>query len=136
VVVDLTAVATGDLPNAFPPVGATYMANLSAIAIQAAQPFPAGHQIGLFFTNAIHAPDGAPLVASPVSVLLRLTAPLVDGAGHSTVSGVDDADAAALEAGRAALSVLFDSPIFTPMTGVSRANVIYVYAFIPMVVQP
>jgi hypothetical protein len=132
VVVDLTALATGDLAAAFPPVVAAYAA--PAIAIQASQPFPAGHQIGLFFTDAIHSPDTAPLVASPVSVLLRLTAPLVDSGGHSTVSGVADADAAALEAGRAALSTLFDSPTFTPTTGVSRANVIYAYAFIP--VQP
>jgi hypothetical protein len=51
------------------------------------------------------------------------------------VSGVADAEAGALEAGRAALSSLFDSPTFTPTTGVSRANVIYAYAFIPMV-QP
>jgi hypothetical protein len=135
VVVDLTALDAGDLAAAFPRVTATYVAASSAIAIQASQPFPAGHQIGLFFTNAIHSPDTTPLVASPVSVLLTLTAPLVDGAGHSTVAGVTDADAAALEAGRGALSALFDSAIFTPMTGVSRANVIYAYAFIPMV-QP
>ena len=70
-----------------------------------------------------------------MSVLLTLTAPLVDGAGHSTVSSVDDADAAALEVGRVGLAALFDSPIFTPTTGVSRANVVYAYAFIPMV-QP
>ncbi len=135
VVVDLSALAAGDAAAAFPPVTATYVANASVIAIHASQPFPAGHQIGLFFTNAIHSPDTAPLVASPVSVLLTLTAPLVDGAGHSTVSGVDDDAAAALEVGRAALSSLFDSATFTPLTGVSRANVIYAYAFIPMV-QP
>ena len=135
VVVDLSALAAGDAAAAFPPVTATYVAAASAIAIQASQPFPAGHQIGLFFTNAIHSPDTAPLVASPVTVLLTLTAPLVDGAGHSTVSSVDDADAAALEVGRSALSSLFDSPTFTPLTGVSRTNVIYAYAFIPMV-QP
>jgi len=135
VVVDLSALAAGDAAAAFPRVTATHVAAASAIAIQASQPFAAGHQIGLFFTNAIHSPDMAPLVASPVSVLLTLTAPLVDGAGHSTVSGVDDAAAAALEAGRVALSSLFDSPTFTPLTGVSRANVIYAYAFVPMV-QP
>jgi len=135
VVVDLAAVSAGDLAAAFPRVAATYVQGAGAIAIQASQAFPAGHPIGLFFTNAIHAPDGSPLVASPVSVLLRLTAPLVDSAGHSTVSGVDDADAAALESGRAALAPLFDSPIFTPTTGVSRTNAVYVYGFLPMV-QP
>ena len=133
VVMDLTAAAAGDLNAGFPPVGAAYVASVGAIAIQFAAPFPAGHQIGLFFTNGIHSPDGAPLVASPVSVLLTLTAPLVDSAGHSTVSGVADADAAALEAGRQALQPLLDNPIFSPLTGVTRANLVYCYAFVPTV---
>ena len=133
VVMDLTAAAAGDLSAGFPPVGAAYLPNVGAIAIQFGAPVPAGHQIGLFFTNGIHSPDGAPLVASPVSVLLTLTAPLVDGAGHSTVSGVADADAAALEAGRQALQPLLDNPIFTPLTGVTRANLVYCYAFVPTV---
>ena len=132
VVMDLTAAAAGDLNAGFPPVAAAYVPTLGAIAIQSATPFPAGHQIGLFFTNAIHSPDGAPLVASPVSVLLTLTAPLVDSAGHSTVSEVADADAAALEAGRLMLEPLLDNPIFTPLTGVSRANLVYAYAFVPV----
>ena len=135
VVMDLTAAAAGDLAAGFPPVAASYVASAGAIVIQAAAPFPGGHTIGLFFTNAIHSPDGAPLVASPVSVLLTLTAPLVDGAGHSTVSGVTDANATALEAGRAALAPLLDNPIFAPLTGVTRANLVYAYAFVPMV-QP
>src|SRR5262249_47246634 len=104
VVLDLTAANAGDLTAAFPPVAASFMSG--AIVIQASAPFATGHVIGLFFTNAIHAPGGAPLVASPVSVLLTLTASLVDGAGHSTVSGVADADAVALEAGRMALAPL------------------------------
>jgi len=133
VVMDLTAAAAGDLSAGFPPVGAAYLPTVGAIAIQFGAPIPAGHQIGLFFTNGIHSPDGAPLVASPVSVLLRLTAPLVDSAGHSTVSGVADADAAALEAGRQALQPLFDNPIFTPLTGITRANLVYCYAFTPTV---
>jgi hypothetical protein len=128
---DLTAAAAGDLNAGFPPVAAAYVPTVGAIGIQSSAPFPAGHQIGLFFTNAIHSPDGAPLVASPVSVLLRLTAPLVDSAGHSTVSGVPDAAAAALEVGREALAPLFDNPIFTPLTGVSRTNLVYAYAFVP-----
>ena len=57
VVVDLTAIAAGNLATAFPPVGASYMASLGAIAIQASQPFAPGHQNRLFFTNAIHSPD-------------------------------------------------------------------------------
>jgi hypothetical protein len=133
VVMDLTAAAAGDLSAGFPPVGAAYLPTPGAIAIQALAPFPAGHQIGLFFTNAIHSPDGEPLVASPVSVMLTLTAPLVDSAGHSTVSGIADADAAALEAGRQALAPLLDNPIFSPLTGVTRANLVYAFAFVPMV---
>jgi hypothetical protein len=133
VVMDLTAAAAGDLNAGFPPVAAAYVPSVHAIGIQSSAPFPAGHQIGLFFTNGIHSPDGAPLVASPVSVLLTLTAPLVDGAGHSTVSGVADTDAAALEAGRQALQPLFDNPIFSPLTGVTRANLVYCYAFVPTV---
>ena len=108
---DLTAAAAGDLDAGFPRVAAIYVANLGAIAIQAAAPFPSGHTIGLFFTNALRSPDGAPLVASPVSVLLTLTAPLVDSSGHSTVPGVADSEAAALEQGRKALAPLLDNPI-------------------------
>jgi hypothetical protein len=133
VVMDLTAAAAGDLKAGFPPVGAAYVPAAGAIAIQFAAPFPAGHQIGIFFTNGIRSPDGAPLVASPVSVLLTLTAPLVDSAGHSTVAGVADADAAALEVGRQALQPLLDNPIFTPLTGITRANLVYTYAFVPTV---
>jgi hypothetical protein len=135
VVMDLTAAAAGDLDAGFPRVDASYLAGVGAIAIQARAPFPSGHTIGLFFTNAINSPDGAPLVASPVSVLLTLTAPLVDGAGHSTVSGVADADATVLEGGRQALAPLLDNPIFAPLTGVTRANLVYAYAFVPTV-QP
>jgi hypothetical protein len=134
VVMDLAAAVAGDLNAAFPPAGATYIAPpVGAIAIQAAAPFAPLHPIGLFFTNGIHSPDGAPLVASPVSILLSLTAPLVDSAGHSTVSSIGDADAAALESGRAQLAPLFDNPLFAPLTGVSRANLVYAYVFVPVV---
>jgi hypothetical protein len=133
VVMDLTEANAGNLAAAFPPVAATFMSG--AIVIQASAPFAAGHVIGLFFTNAIHAPGGAPLVASPVSVLLTLTAPLVDGEGHSTVSAVADAEAAALEAGRVALAPLLDNPNIAALTGLTRANLVYAYAFVPMV-QP
>jgi hypothetical protein len=32
-----------------------------------------------------------------------------------------------------ALAPLFDNPIFAPLTGVTRANIVYCYAFVPMV---
>jgi hypothetical protein len=133
VVVDLTAATAGDLGAAFPPVAAMYASG--AIVIQATPPFATGHVIGLFFTNALHAPDGTPLVASPVSVLLTLTTPLVDANGHSTVSGVADADAVALEAGRMALAPLLDNPNIAALTGIKRASLVYCYAFVPTV-QP
>jgi hypothetical protein len=136
VVMDLTAAAT-DLAAAFPRVTASYASG--AIVIASHTPFVTGHQIGLFFTNALHDASGAPLVASPVSVLLALTAPLVDGAGHSTVSGVSDADAAALERGRQALAPLFDNPLFAALTGVTRQNLVYDFVFpasVPASVQP
>jgi hypothetical protein len=132
VVADLTALAAGDMVNTFPPVTASYAA--PAIVIAAAAPFARGHEVGLFFTNGLHDTKGAPLVPSPASVLLTLTAPLVDSAGHSTVSGVSDADATTLEAGRQALAPVLDSPAFTALTGISRADLVYTFAFIP--VQP
>jgi hypothetical protein len=135
VVMDLNAAAAGDLEAGFPRVAASYVASVGAIAIQASAPFPSGHTIAVFFTNAIHSPDGAPLVASPVSVLLTLTAPVADSAMHSTVSGVADHDAVVLEEGRKGLAMVLDNPIFAPLTGVTRANLVYAYAFVPMV-QP
>jgi len=92
-------------------------------------PLPAGHTIGLFFTNGLKDPGGNPLVASPVSKLLTLQAPLVDAAGHSTVSGVNDAGAAQLEAGRQQLAPLFDNAALTGLTGINRDNLVYCFAF-------
>jgi len=139
VVMDLTAAGAGDLSAGLPPVAAQYVQDpatgAGAIAIQAAAPFPAGHTIGLFFTNAITSPDGEPLVASPVSVLLTLTAPLVDGSGHSTVSGFSDADAATLEQGRQGLAQVLDNATLVALTGLTRSKIVYAYAFVPMV-QP
>lgn len=132
VVMDLTAAPSMDPVATFPPVAAQYVPSVGAIAIQAAAPFPAGHMIAVFFTNAIKSPDGAPLVASPVSILLTLTAPLVEN-GHSTVSGVSDAEATALEGGRQGLAQVFDNPAVAQLTGITRANIVYAYAFVPMV---
>jgi hypothetical protein len=132
VVMDLTAAAAGDLVAGFPVVEAAYSGG--DIVITAAQPFTAGHQLGLFFTNAIKSPDGQPLVPSPVSELLTLVSPLVDN-GKSTISSVSDSDAAMLEVGRSQLAMLFGPPppappsTFTTLTGVSRDNISYVFAF-------
>jgi len=127
VLMDLTAVGQGDLVNGLPPI--TAQLSGGNIVITPAAPLPAGHTIGLFFTNGLKDPTGSPLVASPVSVLLTLQGALVDAAGHSTVSGVADADAAALEVGRQQLAPLFDNTALTGLTGINRGNLVYCFAF-------
>jgi hypothetical protein len=125
---DLTVAAT-NLAGSILDATATYDPGTGAIVITTSAPLPAGHELAVFLTNAIHDAHGAPLVASPVSVLLALTAPLVDAAGHSTVSAVSDADAAMLEAGRQSLAQLYDQPAFSAATGITRQNAIYNFAF-------
>jgi hypothetical protein len=83
----------------------------------------------LFLSTAITSPEGKPLVPSPVSFLLTAHGKLVNAAGQSQVSGVADADAAMLEAGRAALVELFDNPVIQALTGLERAKLAYVFAF-------
>ena len=127
ILMDLTAVAQSDLVNGLPPITAALVG--ANIVITSASPLPAGHTIGLFFTNGLKDPAGNPLVASPISVLLTLQGALIDATGHSTVSGVGDADAAMLEAGRQQLAPLFDNAALTGLTGLSRGNLVYCFAF-------
>jgi hypothetical protein len=127
VLMDLTAVGQSDLVNGLPPI--TAQLSGANIVITGQSALPAGHTIGLFFTNGLKDPGGNPLVASPVSVLLTLQGSLVDAAGHSTVSGVSDADAAMLEAGRQQLAPLFDNVALTGLTGINRGNLVYCFAF-------
>lgn len=133
VLMDLTAVAQMDLVGGLPPIDATVAAG--SIVITGQSPFPAGHTLGLFFTDGLKDPGGNPLVASPVSLLLTLQGALVDAAGHSTVSGVSDSDAATLEAGRQQLAPLFANRALTGLTGITpgtgtkRSNLVYCFAF-------
>lgn len=127
VLMDLTAVAQNDLVTGLPPFDATVAGSDVVITGQSA--FPAGHTLGLFFTNGVKDPTGNPLVASPVSVLLTLQGSLVDAAGHSNISGVSDGDAAMLEAGRQQLAPLFDNASLTGLTGINRGNLVYCFAF-------
>ncbi|HXU62820.1 MAG TPA: hypothetical protein VN962_14015, partial [Polyangia bacterium] len=127
VLMDLTAVSQNDLVDGLPPFDATVSG--ADIVITAQSAFPAGHTLGLFFTNGLADPSGKPLVASPVSVLLTLQGALVDAAGHSNISGVSDTDAAMLEAGRQQLAPLFDSGSLTGLTGINRGNLVYCFAF-------
>jgi hypothetical protein len=126
VVMDLTAAQAMDGPASFPTVATTVSGQ--DIVIKGAAPFVTGHQYGLFITDAVHDAAGAPLVPSPVSVLLRLRAPLSSG-GKSTISSVADADANLLELGRGELAKLFDDPGFAMVTHVMREQLIYCFAF-------
>jgi hypothetical protein len=132
VVIDLTTLAAAQagqaqLPDAFPPVTATY-AN-GDIVITGSQPFTMGHQIGLFFTQDIKSPDGQPLVPSPVSKLLTLPSPLVNSSGQSNISTVSNSDAQMLEVGRMGLAPLFDNALLAQLTGISRDTLVYTFAF-------
>lgn len=133
VLMDLTAAQSGDALGGFPTVTATYAAG--DIVIKGAANFVPGHQYGLFLKRGIHDAAGASLVPSPVSVLLRLRAPLLDEAGHSTISTVSDGDATQLEAGRRQLAMLFDDNAFATFTQVVREELVYCFAF-PFVVAP
>ncbi len=124
---DLTALAANDLSNAFPSIEASY--ENGAIVLKGDAPFAAGRQYGVFMTNALRSPSGAALVPSPVSVLLTLPYPIADTTGKSLISSVADADAAALEAGRKQLADLFNNPVFSSLTGITRDNLVYCFAF-------
>jgi hypothetical protein len=127
VLMDLTAAAAGDLVSGFPRIEAAFASG--HVSITGNAPFTVGHQYGVFMTRAVTNPSGAPLVPPPISVLLTLTAPLVDASGHSQISSVSDADAAELEAGRKQLGTLFENPVFSALTGLSRDNLVYCFAF-------
>lgn len=100
-----------------------------AVVLQAAADLVPGHLYGVLVSDGVTDPGGQPLVPSPVTVLLRTRGALVDGAGRATVAGVSDADAAELEAGRRDLAELLDDPLFSLLTGLTREDLVYVYAF-------
>ncbi len=122
---DLTEAGAGNLVAGFPLIDASF-AN-GAIVIKGSAPFVTGHDYGVFMTDGLTSPDGASLVPAPITVLLTLPDPLVDGDGHSLISTVADTDAATLEAGRGQLAMLFDS--LSSITGLTRKNVVYCFAF-------
>jgi hypothetical protein len=123
---DLTETAGANLVGGLPAVDVSY--ETGAVVLRPRAPLITGHQYGVFLTTGITSLDGKPLVPSPVSFLLTARGPLVAG-GKSTVSAVGDADAAQLEAGRAALVDLFDNPLIQAVTGLDRAKTAYVFAF-------
>jgi hypothetical protein len=127
VLMDLTAAAAGSLVTGFPRIDARY--EDGAIVMSGQAPFVAGHDYGVFMTTDVHDPSGISLVPAPISVLLSLPYPVADAQGKSLVSSVSDADATTLEAGRAQLAQLFDNPVFGPLTGLTRENLVYCFAF-------
>lgn len=133
VLMDLTAAAAGDLVSGFPPIEARYTGG--EIVITGETDFVEGHDYGVFVTRAVKGHNGQELAPAPITVLLTSPAPLIDDAGNSLVSAVSDADAALLDAGRRELAVLFENPVFTPLTGVARTELVYCFAF-PFQVSP
>lgn len=127
VVMDLTAAAAGNLVAGFPRADARFTDG--DVVISGSEPFSKGHQYGIFMSHDVRAPSGDALVPAPISVLLTLTAPLTDDQGKSQLSSVSDADAVELEAGREQLATLFDNPVFSPLTGLTRESLVYCFAF-------
>jgi len=125
ILMDLTEAGASNLVAGFPLIDASF--SNGEIVIKGSAPFVPGHDYGVFMTNGLKSPDGAALVPAPITVLLTLPDPLVDGSGHSSISTVADTDAVTLEAGRQQLATLFDS--LSAITGLSRSNVVYCFAF-------
>lgn len=124
---DLTLLDAGEIAGGVPPFAVTF--EDGALVLRAEADLVDGHLYGILITDGVTDPDGAALVPSPVTVLLRATGPLVDAEGHSTVDGVSDADAAELESGRLDLAELLDDELFVVLTKLARADLVYVYAF-------
>jgi hypothetical protein len=78
-----------------------------------------------YVTSAVKDTAGKPLIANPITAMVRLSSPLFDGA-HSTVSLLTDAQAAALEPLRAAMKPAFDG---LEAVGVTRSSIALAFAF-------
>jgi hypothetical protein len=124
---DLTALEANDLSGGLPAFTAAY--EDGAIVLRADVDLPVGHTIATLVTTGVTNSKGVALVPSPVTVLLKARGPLVDDAGKSQVADVPDADATELEAGRADFAKLLDDELFAGLTGLNRADLVYVYAF-------
>ncbi|MBI5536097.1 MAG: hypothetical protein HY898_25475 [Deltaproteobacteria bacterium] len=124
---DLTALEKNDFDKGVPAF--TVERTGGVIALKTAAPMVNGDLYGIIVTDGVTNAQGLPFVAPPMAVLLRSRGSLVDSAGHSTVEGVADADAAQLEAGRLDLKALLDDPLFVQLTNLKRENIAYVYAF-------
>lgn len=123
---DLTALAANDMLNGMP--GFDVAIDGDELVLTTKKPLVAGNMYGILISNKVTDAQGKTLTPSPVTVLLRASAPLVDADQKSTVSSITDAQAVELEAGRATLAVLLDNELFAQLTGLTRADLAFVYA--------
>ena len=124
---DLTALAAGNVAGGLPEFEPT--STDGGILLTAQADLTDGDLYCIILKNTITNQDDQGLVPSPTTVLLRTRGILVDDQGHSTVAGVSDADATALEAGRLQLAELLDNEQFIALTGLEREDIAYIYAF-------
>lgn len=67
------------------------------VAISPMRPLAPSTQYTVIVTNRVTSTDGTPVLPVTTTGLLQLDAPLVNASGHSTASGLSDAQAALLE---------------------------------------
>jgi hypothetical protein len=124
-------------PRALPPFAPSYADG--EVVLTATDPgngFVPGATYALLLSDELSNENGAAIVPSPVTVLLRSRGVLVDEEGHSQVGGVSDADAAELEQGRLRFAALLDDPMIAAATvsearpeGLTRERIAYLFGF-------
>ena len=124
-------------PAALPPFSARLTNNQIIITPDdASNSFIDGDTYALLMTDELTDTRGRPLVASPVTVLLRSRGALTNSKGVSQVGGVDDDSAQALEEGRSQFAALLDDPLIRAgttsaarPTGLVRERLVYLFGF-------
>lgn len=124
-------------PRALPPFVASYAdGKIVLTATDADNGLIAGATYAVLLSDELTDADGAPLVPSPVTVLLRSRGPLSDEEGRSQVASIGDGDAAELEQGRLRFEALLDDPLIKAVTtsdarpdGLTRERIAYLFGF-------
>jgi hypothetical protein len=124
---DLTALAADDLAGGVPAFAVSM--DGATMVLKADAAMTTGHTMAILVTTGVRNGAGVSLVPPPMTVLLKAAGPIADATGKSLVSGVDDASAAQLEAGRKDFATLLDDELFASLTGLNRDGLAYVYAF-------
>jgi hypothetical protein len=124
---DLTALAVGDMLAGLPPFAVTL--DGQEMVLTADADLAAGHTFGILVTTAVTDDKELALAPSPLTVLLRSSGALLTEDGKSTVSGVNDDQAAQLEPARQELALLLSDPQFSGLTGLTRENLAFVFSF-------